>query len=124
MLVVWYVQNHSKKSKQISSDQYKRSLFPLLFRSFSSFNERYAVPVKSQDDIKQDSSIGQECVPNENSLGDNSSEVFDDDTSKLSFKEKMVLFNKKKNNNSTTSSSSKTNRSRLTQVNQTPYSND
>jgi hypothetical protein len=43
-------------------------------------------------------------------------EVFDDDTSKLTFKEKMILFNKKKNLGSSTSSSLKANRNRLTQV--------
>jgi len=45
-------------------------------------------------------------------------EVFHDDTSKLTFKEKMILFNKKKNNGLNTSSSSslKANRNRLTQV--------
>ena len=48
-------------------------------------------------------------------------EIFDDDTSKLTFKEKMILFNKKKNNGLNTSSSSsssslKTSRNRLTQV--------
>jgi len=43
-------------------------------------------------------------------------EVFHDDTSKLTFKEKMILFNKKKNIGLTTSSSLKTSRNRLTQV--------
>jgi hypothetical protein len=47
---------------------------------------------------------------------ENKSEVFDDDTSKLTFKEKMILFNKKKNIGLGTSSSLKTSRSRLTQV--------
>jgi hypothetical protein len=43
-------------------------------------------------------------------------ETFDDDISKLSFKEKMILFNKKKNMGLTPTSSLKNNRSRLTQV--------
>jgi hypothetical protein len=43
-------------------------------------------------------------------------EVFNDDTSKLTFKEKMILFNKKKNLGSTSASSLKTSRNRLTQV--------
>lgn len=41
-------------------------------------------------------------------------DVFDDDTSKLSFKEKMTLFNQKKS--MTSSASAKANRNRLTQV--------
>ena len=43
-------------------------------------------------------------------------EIFDDATSKLSFKEKMTLFNKKKTLGSSPSSNLKTNRNRLTQV--------
>ena len=50
------------------------------------------------------------------SLTENQMEVFHDDTSKLTFKEKMILFNKKKNNGLNTSSTLKTNRNRLTQV--------
>jgi hypothetical protein len=42
-------------------------------------------------------------------------EVFHDDTSKLTFKEKMTLFNKKKNSGLNTSSTLKTSRNRLTQ---------
>jgi hypothetical protein len=43
-------------------------------------------------------------------------EPFDDDISKLSFKEKMTLFNKKKATGLTPTSSLKNNRNRLTQV--------
>ncbi len=43
-------------------------------------------------------------------------ETFDDDTSKLSFKEKMILFNKNKPTGLTPTSSLKNNRNRLTQV--------
>ena len=45
-------------------------------------------------------------------------DVFDDDTSKLSFKEKMVLFNKNKQAEKSISNelTAKVNRSRLTQV--------
>lgn len=43
-------------------------------------------------------------------------ETFDDEVSKLSFKEKMTLFNKNKANLLTPTSSIKKNRSRLTQV--------
>jgi hypothetical protein len=41
---------------------------------------------------------------------------FDDDTSKLTFKEKMILFNKKKSIGLTPTSSLRNNRNRLTQV--------
>ena len=47
---------------------------------------------------------------------ENQPEIFDDDTSKLTFKEKMILFNKKKNHGLNTSSTLKSSRSRLTQV--------
>jgi len=43
-------------------------------------------------------------------------DVFHDDTSKLTFKEKMILFNKQKNLGLTSTSSLKANRNRLTQV--------
>ncbi|CAF2917376.1 unnamed protein product [Rotaria sp. Silwood2] len=46
---------------------------------------------------------------------EHTTDVFGDDTSKLTFKEKMVLFNKTKNMGLTSSSSLKPNRSRLTQ---------
>ena len=43
-------------------------------------------------------------------------DIFDDDTSKLSFKEKMVLFNQKKSAEASSSASEKASRNRLTQV--------
>jgi len=49
-------------------------------------------------------------------INESLTEVFHDDTSKLTFKEKMILFNKKKNIGLTPTSSLKNNRSRLTQV--------
>jgi len=52
----------------------------------------------------------------ENILPNNENETFDDDISKLSFKEKMILFNKKKPTGLTPTSSLKNNRNRLTQV--------
>lgn len=47
---------------------------------------------------------------------DEKPEIFDDATSKLSFKEKMTMFNKKKPFGSGPSSNLKANRNRLTQV--------
>jgi len=52
----------------------------------------------------------------ENIIQTNEKETFDDDTSKLSFREKMILFNKNKPQGLTPTSSLKSNRSRLTQV--------
>lgn len=49
----------------------------------------------------------------------NEENSFDDDTSKLSFKEKMTLFNKKNSKGLTSSHSLKHNRNRLTQVKST-----
>jgi len=49
-------------------------------------------------------------------LVENKTPVYDDDTSKLTFQEKMVLFNKNKNLGLTSTSSLKANRNRLTQV--------
>jgi hypothetical protein len=45
-----------------------------------------------------------------------STEIFDDDTSKLSFKDKMTMFNQKKKLETATSPQIKGNRNRLTQV--------
>lgn len=48
----------------------------------------------------------------------NNKDIFDDDTSKLSFKEKMILFNQSKHQKQivTNDSPTKINRNRLTQV--------
>lgn len=55
-------------------------------------------------------------VPTDENCLEKNVEVFDDATSKLSFKEKMTLFNKKKHLGSGPPSTLKTNRNRLTQV--------
>ncbi len=74
----------------------------MCYSSSSFFNEIKPPSLpKISDDIEQ---------------SENKPEIFDDDTSKLTFKEKMILFNKKKNNGLNTSSTLKTSRNRLTQV--------
>lgn len=59
---------------------------------------------------------GNQRAQTENIVKTEENETFDDDISKLSFKEKMILFNKNKTMGLTPTSSLKNNRNRLTQV--------
>lgn len=59
---------------------------------------------------------GNQRSKTENIIKTEENEAFDDDTSKLSFKEKMTLFNKSKIMGLAPTSSLKNNRNRLTQV--------
>ncbi|CAF3541406.1 unnamed protein product [Adineta steineri] len=87
----------------------------------SLLNERKSLSIDKKHDTEeqqQQQSKIENIIPTEidgSSTIDNSTAVFDDDTSKLTFKEKMILFNKKKNPNSTTSLTLKASRNRLTQ---------
>lgn len=90
----------------------------VFFSSSSSFNNEIdCLPLKKiANNEKQltKHEINQISIENETTT---KPEIFHDDTSKLTFREKMTLFNKNKNNNTSTNTFSlKTNRNRLTQV--------
>jgi hypothetical protein len=91
----------------------------ILFSASFLSNESYSPPFRRKSTTEEQRLKVENIIsPPEidDTSTENKSEVFDDDTSKLTFKEKMILFNKKKNIGLGTSSSLKTSRSRLTQV--------
>lgn len=92
----------------------------VFFSSSSSFNNEIdCLPLKKiANNEKQltKHEINQISIENETTTT-TKPEIFHDDTSKLTFREKMTLFNKNKNNNTSTNTFSlKTSRNRLTQV--------
>jgi hypothetical protein len=70
---------------------------------------------RSQNETIRSSQTMAEPLPSK-TPADGSDNVFNDETSKLTFREKMTLFNLSTNHNGTRSSSLKHNRNRLTQV--------
>ncbi|CAF0899341.1 unnamed protein product [Rotaria sp. Silwood1] len=100
----------SKSFKQENSSLLSSEIkSPLLSKTYN--NE------KQQQQQQQQQSKPEDIIPSEidDISVEHKSDVFDDDTSKLTFREKMILFNKKKNMGLTLQSSLKTNRNRLTQ---------
>ncbi|CAF1286362.1 unnamed protein product, partial [Rotaria sordida] len=80
---------------------------PLLTKTYNDEKQQQQQQQSKPEDIIQ-SEIDDISV-------EHNTDVFGDDTSKLTFKEKMILFNKKKSMGIILSSSSKPNRNRLTQ---------
>jgi hypothetical protein len=104
-VVLYHVRNRLKMTSKFNF------IFPKIsfsFLSSSPITKKYTNGNQNSQIEDQTTEIPSEKKPE--------NESFDDDISKLSFKEKMTLFNKKKSIGLTPTSSLKTNRNRLTQV--------